>query len=61
MSRTPDYDVHAMNKTTDEKNRVGAAWLNENGTLSITLTAFIKLESSEDLVITLFPRQEKTK
>ncbi len=59
MSRKPDYDVAAMNKATDEKARVGAAWLNEDGSISITLSAFTKLESSKDLVITLFPLKKK--
>lgn len=59
MSRKPDYDMSAMNKETDEKARVGAAWANEDGTISVVLSPFIKLEVSKNLVITLFPVKKK--
>lgn len=59
MSRKPDYTLGAMNKTTDEKNHsAGGAWLNENGTISITLDPFITLTASKSLVLTLFPRDK---
>ena len=57
MSRKPDWDLKAMVKDTDEKNRVGAAWSNENGSISIVLDPFIVLQSSKQLVLTLFPRK----
>lgn len=58
--RKPDYRVHAMNKTTGEKNRVGGAWANDDDSISVKLDAFVRLEASTDLVITMFP-EEKSK
>ena len=60
MARRPDYELSALNKDTNEKNKVGAAWVNENGTISIKLNAFIKLEASTALVLTLFPPKQQT-
>lgn len=56
MSRTPDYDVKAMNKDTDEKRRIGAGWKNGDGSITIVLDAFTTLQSAPALIITLFPR-----
>lgn len=53
--KKPDYRLGAMNKATDEKNNVGAAWLNKDGTISVVLSPFITLQSSKELVLTLFP------
>lgn len=61
MGRTPDFDLKAMNKATNEKARAGAGWLNEDGSISIDLDAFIVLPASPDLVLTLFPRDGKGK
>ena len=59
-SRTPDYNVKAMNKTTGEKARIGAGWLNEDGTISIVLNPFTILESKPELLITIFPKDKET-
>lgn len=56
MSRTPDFRVAAMNKKTDEKANIGAAWKNEDGSISVTLDSFVKIEGSKDILITLFPK-----
>lgn len=53
--RTPDYNVKAMMKDTGTKTRIGAAWINPNGTISMVLDPFISLQSSPALLITLFP------
>jgi hypothetical protein len=57
MSRSPDYRIGAMNKRTDEKNgKVGAAWINNDGSISLVLDTFVQLPvGSPDLLITLFP------
>lgn len=57
MSRKPDYEVHAMNKATDEKNKVGAAWVNEGGSITIILAPFVVLTAGKELVVSLFPRK----
>lgn len=53
--RKPEFRVAAMDKETDEKNSVGAAWINEDGTITVKLDAFVHLVSSPNLLITLFP------
>jgi hypothetical protein len=58
--RLPDYRVAMMNKKTEEKNgSVGGAWINEDGTISIILDGFIRIDSTKDLLMTLFPRKER--
>jgi hypothetical protein len=58
MSRKPDYRVAAMNKITDDKNNIGAAWTNKDGSITIILDSFIYLEGGKALLITLFPNKE---
>jgi len=55
MSRKPDYRVAALDKITEDKNNVGAAWKNEDGTISIVLDSFIVLYGGNRFLITLFP------
>lgn len=55
MSRKPDYRVAALNKKTDEKANVGAAWINPDGSIAISIEGFICLNGGKDLLITLFP------
>lgn len=52
--RKPDYHVHAMDKRTDEKSRVGAAWANPDGSIRVVLNPFVVLAAGPNLVITLF-------
>jgi hypothetical protein len=60
--RKPDYKISALNKRTDEKGTVGAAWLNENGTISIVLDPFVTLtQTGKDLLLTLFPADGRSK
>lgn len=58
-TRTPDYDFLAMNKDTDERNRVGAGWINPDGSISIVLSPFIQLSASKSLVLNLFTKKAK--
>lgn len=54
--RKPDFHLAAMNKATDAKNnRIGAAWKEDNGSITIVLDNFIQLTGSPDLSIKLFP------
>jgi hypothetical protein len=59
MALKPDYNVSAKFKNTDFKGRIGGAWKNDDGTISVRLNAFITLKATEDLIITLFPADEK--
>lgn len=57
--RSPDFKVSAMRKESKQANtRVGAAWINEDGTISLKLDTFIVLEGSEDLLVKLWPIEE---
>lgn len=58
MSRKPDYWVKALDKGVDTKKytaKVGAAWDNPDGSISIDLNPFVVLTASPNLVLTLFP------
>ena len=57
-NRQPDYDVFATHKTFDTKGKIGAAWKNDNGTISIVLNEFTNLQQDGKLLITLLPRIE---
>ena len=63
MSRTPDYRVKALRKDATVKNKsqsVGAAWLNDNKSISIILDPFVVLSNRDDqLLITLFPEKSR--
>jgi hypothetical protein len=50
--------MSALNKSTGDTNNVGAAWIWENGRISIKLDAFVTLTGSKDLVLTLFPADD---
>lgn len=54
MSRKPDYVVKALNKTTDAKGKVGVAWVNLDGTITVVLDEFVTLQGDKQLLITLF-------
>lgn len=55
IGRAPDMILRALNKATEETDKVGAAWVNSNGTVSIRLDPFVVLQSRPELVLTLFP------
>lgn len=59
--RKPDFRLKALNKTTDEKSMVGAGWTNADGSISIDLNAFVVLQGTSDLVLTLFPIGDEKK
>lgn len=57
--RKPDYRLAALDKETDDTDRVGAAWKNDNGSISIRLNTFVHLIGNKNLVLTLFPEGER--
>lgn len=59
MSRKPDYRVAALNKVTDAKANIGAAWLNKDGSIAVVLESFIVINGGKELLITLFPNKEE--
>lgn len=59
--KKPDYIVKAMigQGDKDMKGKVGAAWVNEDGSISIDLEPFVVLTAHADLHITLFAKEAK--
>ncbi len=53
----PDWRLAALIKGTGYAGNVGVGWTKPNGTISLKLNAFVKLEGKEDLVLTLFPEK----
>jgi hypothetical protein len=59
MKRKPDYKLKALDKFSGRKNNdLGAAWKNEDGSISIVLNPCVQISSNADLVLNLFPRDE---
>jgi hypothetical protein len=56
--RKPDYIVRSLHKQTNKKGIIGAAWVKEQGRISIAINPFIAIPINEDLILTLFPNTE---
>jgi hypothetical protein len=55
-SRRPDFILKAMNKTTDQRTgKIGAAWINQDGSIALVLDPAVQIHSDPELVIMLFP------
>lgn len=54
--RKPDYQLKILNKSNDKRGIIGAAWKNEDGSISIQINPCIILDGNQldDFVITLF-------
>lgn len=60
--RPPDFIIKATTRHSvfpAREGRIGAAWQNENGSITLTLDPFVDISGREDLVITLFPNDGK--
>lgn len=54
--RKPNYRIGIMDKKLGVKNNsAGAAWLNNDGTISLVIEGFVEVRGGPDLLITLFP------
>ena len=54
-SRSPDFKLMAMPRGNPKKgHRIGAGWKNDDGSVSIVLDHFVRLDGRDDIVITLF-------
>ena len=61
-SRPPAYRLKILNKVTDAQNpNAGAAWVNKDGSISLTINLGIVLTDNKDIVLTLFPYEEREK
>jgi hypothetical protein len=57
----PNYKVKVLNKKSSLKGHIGAAWINEDGTISIVLDNYISLYQDGNILITLFPTDKPNK
>ena len=54
--RKPDYQVSALDKDSELRGNIGAAWNQPDGSIQIKLNAFTVLDTTKhNLVISLFP------
>lgn len=53
--RRPDWNLSALDKVTEKRGDIGAAWTNPDGSIAIRLNMNVVIDSrTQDLVITLF-------
>ena len=60
-TRSPDFDLTVWNKETNAKGRVGAAWVNEDNSISIVLNPCVVLVPDKNINIRLFKARDATK
>lgn len=58
MSRKPDYIIKALNKITEERDKIGAAWVNKDGSITIVFNPFVSVPVGIGFLITAFPNKE---
>lgn len=51
VSRSPDYSVSALDKTSGLKGKVGVAWRQPDGSVRVKFNAFVTLPSPLDNVV----------
>ena len=51
----PHYRLKYLNKQTEEKGEIGAAWLNEDNSITVVLNPLVVVPQSKDVLLTLFP------
>lgn len=57
----PDYYVGCLDTETERKNpRLGAAWINNDGTISIKLDDFVTVTGSKSTYLRLFPNRDRS-
>lgn len=57
-ARRPDYRLHFLNKETEEKCEIGAAWVNKSGSISLVVNPLVVIPPGSSTVLTLFPTSE---
>ena len=56
MGRRPDYRLKLMDKETSMKlNDAGAAWKNEDASITVVLNPWVVNKFQPNLIMTLFP------
>lgn len=54
MSRSPDWIVKYLDKSTEERGKIGAGWNNDDGSISIVLNPLVVIHATKDFEIRLF-------
>lgn len=54
----PQYRLKAYHKPTGNRGEVGAAWVNDDGSLTLKLNPCVVLTYDSNIVLTLFPVEE---
>lgn len=54
-SRKPDYVLKAYNKKSGTGRKVGAGWINDNGSISVAVDSFVFMANDPDISYTLWP------
>lgn len=58
--RLPDYKLLALDKESSQSAEVGAGWLKDDGSIGIKINYLTIIHgSNQNLVLTLFPTNEK--
>lgn len=58
---SPTHHLKVLDKTTDERAKIGAGWLNADGSISVVLNPCVVIQNDKNLVYTLFPVTKSTK
>ena len=58
--RPPDYNLGCLNRHTEERGTVGAAWKNTDGSIRVIINPFVVLPCPGDCMLTLFPIKAKS-
>lgn len=53
--RSPDYRLKRLNKDTGDKVKVGAAWINQDRSITVVIDPGVILTGDPRAVLTLFP------
>ncbi len=54
--RAPDFHLKALNRRTERRTgKIGAAWLNTDGSITLQLDMCISIPDDPDILLTLFP------
>lgn len=60
MGRKPDYYIHALNKTNEERGRIGSGWKQPDGSIQISFNPFVSVPVGKEFVISLFLVTDKS-
>ena len=65
MSRSPDWNLHAIlhspvESKNDARGKVGAAWNNEDGSISIVFNPAVVLDERSIASLRLFPNTPRS-